>query len=76
MTTCLWLLPYHLEVVLMQYLLLAMKSKKGLLKNILFRPRLYHQSYLFWNSVIILNKGKGKYCHQYITDKDDDNVFY
>lgn len=29
----------------------------------------------FWNSVIILNKGKGKYCHQYITDKDDDNVF-
>lgn len=33
MTTCLWLLPYHLEVVLMQYLLLAMKSKKGLLKK-------------------------------------------
>ena len=29
----------------------------------------------FWNSVIILNKGKGKYSHQYITDKDDDNVF-
>ncbi|MCA4572235.1 C39 family peptidase [Bacteroides xylanisolvens] len=28
-----------------------------------------------WNSVIILNKGKGKYNHQYITDKDDDNVF-
>ena len=29
----------------------------------------------FWNSVIMLNKGKGKYSHQYITDKDDDNAF-
>ena len=29
----------------------------------------------FWNSVIMLNKGKGKYSHLYITDKDDDNVF-
>ena len=29
----------------------------------------------FWNGVIILNEGKGKYCHQYITDKDDYNVF-
>lgn len=28
-----------------------------------------------WNSVIILNEGKGMYCHQYITDKDDENVF-
>lgn len=23
----------------------------------------------------MLNKGKGKYSHMYITDKDDDNVF-
>ena len=29
----------------------------------------------FWNGVIILNEGKGKYSHLYITDKDDDNVF-
>lgn len=28
-----------------------------------------------WNSVIILNEGKGMYCHQYITDKEDENVF-
>lgn len=28
----------------------------------------------FWNGVIILNEGKGKYCHQYITDKDNDFI--
>lgn len=27
-----------------------------------------------WNGVIILNEGKGKYSHQYITDKDDDYI--
>ena len=28
-----------------------------------------------WNSVITLNERKGMYCHQYITDKDNKNVF-
>ena len=28
-----------------------------------------------WNSVITLNERKGMYCHQYITDNDDKNVF-
>ncbi len=27
-----------------------------------------------WNGVIILNEGKGKYSHLYITDKDNDNI--
>ena len=28
----------------------------------------------FWNGVIILNEGEGKYSHQYITDKDEDYI--
>jgi hypothetical protein len=28
-----------------------------------------------WNSVITPNERKGMYCHQYITDNDDKNVF-
>ena len=29
----------------------------------------------FWNGIIILNEGKGKYSHLYITDEDEQDVF-
>lgn len=59
----------------MLYLLLGMKkTKDGVKKIFCLDPSYAISPTSFWNGVIILNEGKGKYSHQYITDKDEKYI--
>ncbi len=50
------------------------EQKDGVKKIFCLDPSYAISPTSFWNGVIILNEGKGKYSHQYITDKDEKYI--
>ena len=50
------------------------EQKDGVKKIFCLDPSYAISPTSFWNGVIILNEGKEKYSHQYITDKDEKYI--
>lgn len=50
------------------------EQKDGVKKIFCLDPSYAISPTSFWNGVIILNERKGKYSHQYITDKDEKYI--